>query len=135
MNLGAYQREQDVRRSKSPTCANIDDLVARVDSTDLGPSDTLAPLIRRYPKVTHPYTLLTRVRFEREMRIVGERGKRIAGFGTSVFVELTDGRYVTIARSALSRLLAEKIGADTEMIFGDEIPALATIRRLRGSES
>jgi 2-polyprenyl-6-methoxyphenol hydroxylase-like FAD-dependent oxidoreductase len=60
----------------------------------------------------------------REMRIVDKRGKRVAGFGTKVFLELTDGRYVTIARSALSRLLAEKIGASTEVIFGDEIGSL-----------
>ncbi len=64
----------------------------------------------------------------REMRIVDERGKRVAGFGTSVFIELTGGRYVTIARSALSRLLTEKICPGTEMIFGDEI------RRLQQSE-
>ena len=60
----------------------------------------------------------------REMRIVDERGKRVAGFGTSVFLELTDGRYVTIARTALSRLLVEKIGAGAEMIFGDEVRCL-----------
>src|SRR5690349_18696926 len=41
----------------------------------------------------------------REMRIVNKRGRRVAGFGTNVFLELTRGRYVTIARSALSRLL------------------------------
>lgn len=57
----------------------------------------------------------------REMRIVNEHGKRVAGFGTNVFLELTGGRYVTIARSALSRLLIEKIGNGVEMIFGNEI--------------
>src|SRR6516162_11715256 len=60
----------------------------------------------------------------REMRIVNKRGKRIAGFGTSVFQELTGGRYVTIARSALSRLLMDKIKDNTEIIFGDEIQRL-----------
>ena len=60
----------------------------------------------------------------REMRIVNERGKRVAGFGTSVFVELTDGRYVTIARSALSHLLVQKIKDSVEIIFGDEIRSL-----------
>jgi 2-polyprenyl-6-methoxyphenol hydroxylase-like FAD-dependent oxidoreductase len=60
----------------------------------------------------------------REMRIVNERGKRITGFGTSVFRELTGGRYVTIARSALSRLLVGKIKNNTEIIFGDEIRTL-----------
>lgn len=59
-----------------------------------------------------------------EMRIVNERGKCVASFGTSVFLELTGGRYVTIARSVLSHLLAERIGDDVEMIFGDEIRSL-----------
>ena len=45
----------------------------------------------------------------RELRIVDARGKRIAGFGTRVFNELTGGRYVTLGRSDLSRLLFEKI--------------------------
>ena len=57
----------------------------------------------------------------REMRIVDAAGKRIAGFGTRVFVELTGGRYVTISRSALSRLLFETLKGGTETIFGDEI--------------
>lgn len=60
----------------------------------------------------------------REMRIVNGQGKRVAGFGTSVFVELTDGHYVTIARSALSRLLVEKIKDSVEIIFEDEIRSL-----------
>ena len=60
----------------------------------------------------------------REMRIVNERGKRIAGFGTSVFLELTGGRYVTIARSTLSHLLFDKIKNSAEIIFGDEIHSL-----------
>jgi 2-polyprenyl-6-methoxyphenol hydroxylase-like FAD-dependent oxidoreductase len=57
----------------------------------------------------------------REMRIVDERGRRISGFGTRVFQELTGGRYVTIPRSALSRLLVEKITDNVEIILGDEI--------------
>ncbi|WP_409188182.1 FAD-dependent monooxygenase [Bradyrhizobium sp. RDM4] len=56
-----------------------------------------------------------------EMRIVGDDGRRIAGFGTTVFDELTAGRYVTLARSDLSRLLLEKISGSTEVIFDDEI--------------
>jgi 2-polyprenyl-6-methoxyphenol hydroxylase-like FAD-dependent oxidoreductase len=60
----------------------------------------------------------------REMRIVDDRGRRIAGFGTSVFSEVTSGRYVTIGRSDLSRLLFETIENDTEIIFGDEIVGL-----------
>ena len=60
----------------------------------------------------------------REMRIVDDRGQRIAGFGTKVFSELTGGRYVTLARSSLSRLLFEKLRGTTEVIFDDEIVGL-----------
>jgi len=60
----------------------------------------------------------------REMRIVNSKGERISGFGTNVFRELTGGRYVTIGRSDLSRLLFEKIKNDTEIVFGDEVVGL-----------
>ncbi len=57
----------------------------------------------------------------RELRIVDDRGKRVAGFGTNIFRELTGGRYVTLGRSDLSRLLFEKVKRTTEVIFDDEI--------------
>lgn len=60
----------------------------------------------------------------REMRIVNARGERIAGLGTNVLRELTGGRFVTLGRSNLSRLLFEKIKNDTEVIFGDEVVGL-----------
>lgn len=60
----------------------------------------------------------------REMRIVDDRGERVAGFGTQVFRELTGGRFVTLGRSDLSRLLFEKIKGTTEVIFGDEVVGL-----------
>ena len=60
----------------------------------------------------------------RELRIVDDRGKRVAGFGTKVFRELTGGRFVTLRRSDLSRLLLERIRGTTEVIFGDEIVGL-----------
>lgn len=60
----------------------------------------------------------------RELRIVNDRGTRIAGFGTAVFRELTGGRFVTLRRSELSGLLFEQISGSTETIFGDEIAAL-----------
>ena len=60
----------------------------------------------------------------REMRIVDDRGKRVTGFGTKVFGELTDGRYVTLGRSDLSRLLFEKVKGMTEVIFDNEILGL-----------
>jgi hypothetical protein len=60
----------------------------------------------------------------REMRIVDDRGERLTGFGTKVFAELTGGRFVTLGRSDLSRLLFEKVKGTTEIIFGDEIIGL-----------
>ena len=60
----------------------------------------------------------------RELRIVNGRGDRVSGFGTSVFRELTNGRYVTIARSELSRLLFETVSGRAEAVFGDEIAGL-----------
>ena len=60
----------------------------------------------------------------REMRIVDGRGRRVTGFGTKVFRELMNGRYVTLGRSDLSRLLFEKAKSTTEVIFDDEIVGL-----------
>ena len=60
----------------------------------------------------------------RELRIVDSRGQRVTGFGTSVFRELTGGRFVTLGRSDLSRLLFEKIKETTDVLFGDEIVGL-----------
>lgn len=57
----------------------------------------------------------------REMRIVNGKGERISGFGINVFRELTRGRFVTIGRSDLSRLLFQRVRNDAEIIFGDEV--------------
>ena len=60
----------------------------------------------------------------RELRIVDDRGKRVAGFGTRVFRELAGGRFATLGRSDLSRLLFEKIRSTTDVLFGEEIVGL-----------
>ena len=60
----------------------------------------------------------------REMRIVNGKGQRVAGFGTEIFSELTAGRYVTLQRSDLSRLLFEKSRGQVESIFGDAVVSL-----------
>lgn len=76
----------------------------------------------------------------RELRIVDDDGRRVAGFGSRAFDELTGGRFITLARSDLSYLLYEKIGASTEVIFDDEIVAFEEradevgVRLLRGGE-
>lgn len=70
-------------------------------------------------------TNINRVGYQmREMRIVNDHGNRVAGFGTRVFGELTGGRFVTLARSDLARLLFQNIETSTEVLFGDEILAL-----------
>jgi 2-polyprenyl-6-methoxyphenol hydroxylase-like FAD-dependent oxidoreductase len=59
-----------------------------------------------------------------ELRVVGRDGRRVAGFGTGVFRELTGGRFVSIRRSDLARLLLERAQPTSEIIFGDEIKAV-----------
>lgn len=59
-----------------------------------------------------------------EMRIVNGRGEHISGLGVRALNDMTGGRFVTLARSDLSRLLFERIKDRTEAIFGDEIAAL-----------
>lgn len=59
-----------------------------------------------------------------ELRIINRDGRRVAGLGGRVFEELTGGRFVTLARSDLSRVLFEKIERTTEVIFDDEVTHL-----------
>ena len=59
-----------------------------------------------------------------ELRIVDDGGRRVTGFGTRVFSELTGNRYVTLRRSDLSRLLFERVKGTTECIFDSEITGL-----------
>jgi 2-polyprenyl-6-methoxyphenol hydroxylase-like FAD-dependent oxidoreductase len=59
-----------------------------------------------------------------ELRVVNRDGKRIAGFGTRVFAELTGGRFTTVGRSDLARLIFEQVENGCECIFGDSIAAL-----------
>ncbi|MGX4770994.1 FAD-binding domain [Bradyrhizobium guangdongense] len=76
----------------------------------------------------------------RDLRIVGDDGRRVAGFGTRVFDELTGGRFITLARSDLSRLLYDRMSDSAEVVFDDEIVALEEradhvgVRLLRGGE-
>jgi 2-polyprenyl-6-methoxyphenol hydroxylase-like FAD-dependent oxidoreductase len=56
-----------------------------------------------------------------ELRIVNDHGQRVAGFRTEVFFELTGGRFITLARIDLSRLIFNRIKDRNEVLFGDEI--------------
>ena len=60
----------------------------------------------------------------KELCVVDDGGDKAAGFGTNVFHELTGGRYVTLPRSELSRLLYEKVAKSSEVLFGTEILGL-----------
>ena len=60
----------------------------------------------------------------KEMRIVDDRSKRVSGFDVDVFRELTNGRYVTLGRSELSRLLFDKAAGPSEVMFDNEIVSL-----------
>lgn len=57
---------------------------ASLYGSDKGSSDTFAPLIGRYPKVTHPYTLLTCVRFESSAKR-RKANNTICAFGNKTF--------------------------------------------------
>jgi 2-polyprenyl-6-methoxyphenol hydroxylase-like FAD-dependent oxidoreductase len=59
-----------------------------------------------------------------ELRVVDSDNARVAGFGTRVFSELTGGRFITVGRSDLSRLIFETIQRDCEVVFDDCIVKL-----------
>ena len=59
-----------------------------------------------------------------ELRIVDDSGRRLSGFGVQLFRELTGGRYVTIGRGDLSKLIYDQISGSCEIIFGDSIAGL-----------
>ena len=59
-----------------------------------------------------------------ELRFVDDRGNRVGGFGVDVFRQLTGGRYLSIARSALARLIYGRIDGRCETIFGDSITGI-----------
>ena len=59
-----------------------------------------------------------------ELRIVDDCGRRLSGFGVQVFREFTGGRYITLGRSDLSKLIYDRISRSCEIIFGDSITSL-----------
>jgi 2-polyprenyl-6-methoxyphenol hydroxylase-like FAD-dependent oxidoreductase len=59
-----------------------------------------------------------------EVRFVNAEGRRVGGFGVDVFRSLTGGRYVSIARSDLAKLIYHMIDGQCETIFGDSIAGI-----------
>jgi 2-polyprenyl-6-methoxyphenol hydroxylase-like FAD-dependent oxidoreductase len=56
-----------------------------------------------------------------ELRLVSASGRRVGGFGVNVFRAATDGRYVSISRGTLAKIIYQKIENRCETIFGDSI--------------
>jgi len=60
----------------------------------------------------------------REVRIVDERGRRVAGFPAEVFGRVTQGRYVSLPRGDLAAAIFRKVERKVEAIFGDSVAAI-----------
>ena len=58
------------------------------------------------------------------LQIVNDAGQLVGGFDAGVFRRLTRGRYLTVARSGLSRALYQRLDARTERRFGTSIRSL-----------
>ncbi len=57
----------------------------------------------------------------REVRVVNQSGKRIAGFPVDAFSRMTGGRFVSLPRSELAALIFGKIEGRVETLFGDSV--------------
>jgi 2-polyprenyl-6-methoxyphenol hydroxylase-like FAD-dependent oxidoreductase len=57
----------------------------------------------------------------KELRIVGANGRRIGGFDADVVRSATLGRYVSIPRGELAKIIYQKIEGSCETIFGDSV--------------
>jgi 2-polyprenyl-6-methoxyphenol hydroxylase-like FAD-dependent oxidoreductase len=60
----------------------------------------------------------------KELRLVNAHGRRVGGFKLDAFRIATRGRYVSIPRSDLARIIHQKIEGRCQMIFGDSIKAM-----------
>jgi 2-polyprenyl-6-methoxyphenol hydroxylase-like FAD-dependent oxidoreductase len=57
----------------------------------------------------------------REVRVVNQSGKRVAGFPVDAFSRTTRGRFITLPRTALASAIFGKIEGRVETIFGDSV--------------
>jgi len=60
----------------------------------------------------------------KEVRFVGEDGRKAASFSTDVFHEITQGRFTSLPRSELSAIIYGTLMGRVETLFGDEITGL-----------
>jgi 2-polyprenyl-6-methoxyphenol hydroxylase-like FAD-dependent oxidoreductase len=57
----------------------------------------------------------------REVRVVNDAGRRVAGFPAEAFTAATDGRFTSLRRSDLAALIFSRLEGCVETIFGDGI--------------
>jgi 2-polyprenyl-6-methoxyphenol hydroxylase-like FAD-dependent oxidoreductase len=57
----------------------------------------------------------------REVRVVNQRGKRVAGFPADVFDRVARGQFVSVPRGDLAASIFAKIDGKVETIFGDRV--------------
>jgi 2-polyprenyl-6-methoxyphenol hydroxylase-like FAD-dependent oxidoreductase len=60
----------------------------------------------------------------KELRLVDANGRGVGGFNAEVFRSATNGRYVSIPRGELAKIIYEKVEGHCESIFGDSITRL-----------
>jgi 2-polyprenyl-6-methoxyphenol hydroxylase-like FAD-dependent oxidoreductase len=60
----------------------------------------------------------------REVRVVNQSGKRVAGFPIDAFKRITQGRFVTLPRTELAAAIFGKIEGQVETIFGDSVDSI-----------
>jgi 2-polyprenyl-6-methoxyphenol hydroxylase-like FAD-dependent oxidoreductase len=69
--------------------------------------------------------ILTKIKREgydiKELRLVNSRGKRVGGLNAEVFRSATGGRYVSIPRGELAKIIFEALGDRCETVFGDSV--------------
>lgn len=57
----------------------------------------------------------------KELRLVSSNGRRVGGFDVEVFRSATHGRYVSIPRGELARIIYKEVEGRCEHVFGDTI--------------
>lgn len=60
----------------------------------------------------------------KEVRFVDDKGRTSGGFSTGVFDRMTDGRFTSVRRSDVSRVLFGALDDQVEAVFGDSITKL-----------
>ncbi len=59
-----------------------------------------------------------------QVRLVDGRGRTAGGFAVSPFREVFDGRYISLPRGELARLIYGTVEGDIETVFGDRITTI-----------